>query len=314
MQISDRIGRRMKLSDLHVLMTVVQAGSMNKAATLLHTTQPAVSRSIGELERTVGVRLLDRGPQGISPTNYGHALLQGGTAVFDELRQTLKSIEFLADPTAGEVRIGCNPSLATSLVSAVVNRLSQRYPRIIFHIITAHLEMLYRELSERNVDFLFARRFGPGADERMDYEFLFDDTYFVAAGAQNPWARRRKIDLAELVNEPWVLPPPEGGSGLIAMEAFRASGLNDPRTTVVTMPVEMRISLLATGRFLSFFPHSVLSFPIMRKELKALSVKQTFARLPVEIVTLKNRTLSPLAQLFIEHARELAKPLIKKNW
>ena len=60
MQLSDRIGRRLKLHDLHVLMAVVQAGSMNKAAALLHTTQPAVSRSVAELERTMGVRLLDR--------------------------------------------------------------------------------------------------------------------------------------------------------------------------------------------------------------------------------------------------------------
>src|SRR3979490_42003 len=67
MQLSDRIGRRMKLHDLHVLMAVVQAGSMNKAAALLNTGQSTISRSIAELERTVGVRLLDRSPQGVEP-------------------------------------------------------------------------------------------------------------------------------------------------------------------------------------------------------------------------------------------------------
>src|ERR1700675_4996959 len=111
MQVSDRIGRRMKLHDLHVLMAVVQAGSMNKAAAALHTTQPAISRSIGELERTVGVRLLDRNPRGVAPTEYGRALLDGGAAMFDDLRQAVKTIEFLADPTAGEVRIGATAPL-----------------------------------------------------------------------------------------------------------------------------------------------------------------------------------------------------------
>ncbi len=105
MQISDRIGHRMRLHDLHVLMAVVQAGSMNKAAALLNTTQPAVSKSIAELERTVGVRLLDRHRQGVEPTKCGRALLDCGVTVFDDLRQGLKTIEFLADPTAGEVRI-----------------------------------------------------------------------------------------------------------------------------------------------------------------------------------------------------------------
>src|SRR5215510_7792543 len=134
MQLSDRIGRHMKLHDLHVLMAVVQAGSMNKAAGLLNTTQPAVSKSIAELERTVGVRLLDRNAQGVEPTACGRALLDGGTAVFDDLRQAVKNIEFLSDPTAGEVRIGSSTFLAATFVSTIIKRLSQRYPRIVFHL------------------------------------------------------------------------------------------------------------------------------------------------------------------------------------
>src|SRR6185295_16059248 len=127
MQLSDRARLRLKLHDLHVLMTVVQAGSMSKAATFLNTTQPAVSRSIAVLERTIGVRLLERNSQGVESTAYGRALLNGGVAAFDDLRQAVKNIEFLADPTAGEVRIGCTPILAASFVSAVVDRLSRRY-------------------------------------------------------------------------------------------------------------------------------------------------------------------------------------------
>src|SRR5262244_2345405 len=166
MQLSDRIGRRMKLQDLHVLMTVVQAGSMGKAAECLNTSQPNISRSIAELEHALGVRLLDRHPQGIEPTEYGRALLDCGVAVFDDLRQGVKNIEFLADPTAGEVRIGCNPYLATSFVSAIVDRLSRRYPRIVFHVAATLAEGLHRELIERNVDLLVTRRLGTPADER----------------------------------------------------------------------------------------------------------------------------------------------------
>ena len=92
---------------------------MSKAAALLNTTQSAISRSIADLEQTIGVRLLDRGPQGVEPTQYGRALLKHGVVAFDELKQGVKNIEFLADPAAGEVRIGCNPFLAASFVSAV---------------------------------------------------------------------------------------------------------------------------------------------------------------------------------------------------
>jgi len=313
MRMSDRIGRRMKLHDLHVLMAVVQAGSMNKAATLLNTGQSAISRSIAELEQTVGVRLVDRNPQGVEPTQYGRALLDGGAAAFDDLRRAVKTIEFLADPTAGEVRIGSSALLAASFVSALVDRLSQRYPGIVFHLVTGHVEALHRELTGRNVDLLIVRRFGPIADERLDFEFLFDDSFVVAAGAQNPWVRRRKIELSDLVNESWVLPPPGSVIASVVMEAFRAKGLDYPRTTVVTESSEVRTSLLATGRYVAIFPASALRFPTRRSEIKVLPVKLPMARLPNGIVTLKNRALGPVVQLFIDCAREIAKPLAKRK-
>lgn len=301
----------MKLQDLHVLMTVVQAGSMGKAAQRLNTTQPNISRSIAELEHALGVRLLDRHRQGIEPTKYGRVLLDCGVAVFDDLRQGVKNIAFLADPTAGEVRIGSSALLAASFVSALVDRLSGHYPRMVFHLVTGHVETLHRELSERSVDLVIARRFGPIADEQLDFEFLFDDSFVVAAGAQSSWVRRRKIRLAELVNESWVLPPQGSVITSVVTEAFRASGLDYPRATVVTESSEVRTSLLATGRFVTIFPASALRFPTRRSEIKVLPVELPMARRPNGIVTLKNRTLSPVAQLFIDCAREVAKPLAK---
>src|SRR3954454_18927241 len=119
MQLSDRIGRRIKLQDVHVLMAVVQAGSMSKAARNLNASQPNISKAIADLERALGVRLLDRHRRGIEPTDYGRALLASGAVVFDELRQTVKQIEFLADPAAGEIRIGANPALAAGFASVV---------------------------------------------------------------------------------------------------------------------------------------------------------------------------------------------------
>jgi DNA-binding transcriptional LysR family regulator len=313
MQLSDRIGRRMKLQDLHVLVTVMEAGSMGKAAQRLNISQPAISRSIAELEHALGVRLLDRHPQGIEPTEYGRALLNCGVTVFDDLRQGVKHIEFLSDPAAGEIRIGCTPILGASLVPAVIDGLLQLYPRIVFHLKSANVETLHRDLHERNVDLLISGRFGPMTDERLSFEVLYDDSYVVATGAQSFWARRRKIALAELVNESWALPPSESGIGAVATEAFRASGLDYPRTSVVTHSAHARLNLLASGRFLTIFSASALKFSVSRSEIKALPIELPVAPVPNGIITLKNRTLSPVAQLFIEHAREVAKPLAKKK-
>src|SRR5277367_5347083 len=107
-----RIGRRFKLRDLHILFTVVNWGSMAKGAAHLGMSQPAVSEAIASLEVALRVRLFDRSPRGVEPTIYARALLKRGHVVFDELKQGMRDIEFLADPTAGEVWIGCPESLA----------------------------------------------------------------------------------------------------------------------------------------------------------------------------------------------------------
>jgi len=310
MQLSDRIGRRMKLQDLHILMTVMQSGSMRKAAQSLNITQPAISRSISELEHALGVRLLERHRQGVEATEFGRALLDCGVAVFDELRQGVKTIEFLADPTAGEMRIGNTLSSAAGFIAAVIDRLSRRHPRIVFHVLPAGPDIVHRELNARSVDLAIARRGGLFKDEQFSFETLYDDSFVVLAGVKNPWARRRRIELAELVKEPWALPAPESAVTEAAMEAFLASGLDCPHATLVTNSPEQRIRQAATGRFLTI---AASPFRTRYPELKVLPVELPMARMPVGIVTVKNRRLSPVAKLFIQHAHEVAKLLTKRK-
>src|SRR5690349_10578847 len=160
MRWNDRIGRRIKLSDLHVLLAVAQSGSMAKAARELAISNPVVSRSISELEHSLGVRLLERNPHGVQLTAFGRAMLGRSHAAFDELRQGVKDIEFLADPTAGEVRIGSTGPLAASFVAAIIDRLSRRYPRMVFHIVSDDANSLIRDLDERKLDLLILRKIG----------------------------------------------------------------------------------------------------------------------------------------------------------
>ena len=143
---ADRIGRRLKLRALHILLAVVQCGSMAKAARQLSVSNPVVSKAVSDLEHALDVRLLDRRAQGVEPTIYGRALLDHGLAVFDELRQAVKHLEFLADPTAGEARIGSSIAIASGLITTVVDRLSRKHPRIVFHLLAAESGMTYRAL------------------------------------------------------------------------------------------------------------------------------------------------------------------------
>jgi DNA-binding transcriptional LysR family regulator len=299
----------MKLNDLHVLMTVVQVGSMRKAAAILNTTQPTISRLISELEHTVGATLLERYRNGIEPTESGRALLDGGTAIFDELRHTVTRIEALADPYLGEVRIGCGFHIASSLVTAIADQLASRYPRITFQLVCAETTAgMYRDLRDRKVDLVIARPWNEG-DEQFDFQTLLHDKYLVVAGSEHPWARRRKIETAELAHASWVLPPKDSPPGAIVAQAFAACGLDYPRVTLTAVLPEARIGMLATGRYLTVFPTSVLVFPTRRPALKILPVALPLPTVPIGIVTLRRRSLHPTAKLFMDHARDVAKSL-----
>jgi DNA-binding transcriptional LysR family regulator len=151
---------------------------------------------------------------------------------------------------------------------------------------------------------------GPVSEEFL-VETLFSDSLVVVAGLQSPWTRRRKIALADLMNESWTLLQPGGPAGALIVEVFRASGLGLPRASVITASLNLRNRLLATGRFLTMQAGYTLAAPSKYPLIKALPVKMPNVRRPVAILTLKQRTLSPLAELFIKTARDVAKRLAK---
>jgi len=283
----ERIGRRLKLRDVHILLAVVEWGSMAKAAERLSISQPVISKTIADLEHTLGVRLLDRNRLGAEPTPYGRALLRRGLAAFDELRQGVKEIESLTDPTAGEVRIGATEAMAAGLLPVVVDRLYRRHPRLTVNITQAPTgASLYHGLRERTVDLIVGRLLSPRPEKDLNTEILFDDPQRVVAGKQSPWAVRRKIGLAELIDEPWVLPRPGTPARELFDNAFRASGLDVPHRVAACNSMQMYNALLATGNFLTMLPHSVLHFGGKQFSLKILPVKLMSQSGPVGVVIL----------------------------
>src|SRR5438132_3265275 len=157
MQWTDRVGRRVKLRDLHVLLAVANSRSISRAAERLAISHPVVSRTISDLERALGVRLFDRSSQGVEPTMYGRAFLDCGVAVFDDLRRGVQQIEFLSDPTAGEVRIGGSEHLMAGFVPAIIDRVASQYSRMVFHTMQGDGHTLCAALRERKVDLIVSR-------------------------------------------------------------------------------------------------------------------------------------------------------------
>lgn len=309
MQWTERIGRRLKLRDLHILLSVVQRGSMAKAAAELAISQPAVSKAIADMEHAVGLRLLDRSRNGIEPTPYGRVLVERGLVIFDELKHGVEELEFLADPTAGKLRIGSTEGIAAGMLPAIIERFSREYPRVHLDVAQAVISTLhYRELRERSIDLLIGRIPSDFAEPDLQAEFVYDDQIVVVVSRRSKWGRAKSLKLADLRDELWVLPPVDTLAGSLVAEVFRSSGVDMPRAPITTLSIHLYCQLAArSGRFVSVLPISVLRFGGYNRVLKQLPIKLPTQPRPVGIVTLKNRTLSPIAKVFVECAHRTLK-------
>ena len=314
MQYTDPSRSRIKLRDLHILLAVARRGSMAKAAAELAISQPAVSRAMADLEHELGLRLLDRSRNGIEPTPYGRALVKRGLAVFDELSQGLQELEFLADPTTGHLSIGSAEGVAAGLLPAVISRFARRHPRIRLNVTQTVLGTThYSELRERRIDLLLGWIPAPFAEDDLVAEPVLSDPRVVVVGRQSKWGRSAHLSLVDLADEAWILPPPDTFPGATTANLFRESGLGVPAASLTTLSIHLCCRLAATGNYVTFLPSSIVQFSGGDLGLKVLPVKLPRAPvLSVAVVTLKNRTLSPIAEKFIECIREVSKSMTLK--
>src|SRR5262249_10027013 len=172
---------------------------------------------------------------------------------------------------------------------------------------------LYDALRERRIELGFTRLYGAVPEDDLHQEALFEDRLVVVAGVHSPWTRRRKITLAELLHEPWTWPSVGTNFNALIAEAFRRSGLEPPRATVYVEDVNARIMLAAIGSVLAVVTAVNLKFSARDALIKELPVVLPISHRLIGVITLKNRTLSPLAQLFIEHSREVSEALAKRR-
>ena len=302
-----RVSRRLRFRDLQVFLAVIECRSMGKAAAQLGTTQPAVSELISGLETTIGARLFDRNAQGVEPTLYGQALSKRAIAAFDEMKQGLRDLEYLASPTTGEIRIGCPDSVASTILPMMIAGFCREFPEISLRfdqVPSPTLEV--PALHARKLDMVISWLSVPKDqyDDNLSVEILYDDQVAIAAGRNSHWARRRKISLSDIVDGPWVGAPPETLVRIVLDNAFRAADLPVPKWEVTTFSVPLREHLSTLGGFLTAIPESLLH---RLPNLKRLPVVLPSHDYPIAVVSVKNRTLSPVAELFLDRLRRFMK-------
>jgi len=306
MKWDDRIGRRLRLKDLHTLQTVAEVGSMAKASERLALSQPAISKAISDMEHTLGAPLLDRSSRGVELTECGRLLVERARVIFDEIRQGVSDIEHLSDPTRGIVRIGTTEPV-TGVVSEIISRLARKYPGLSYDVMVSDLDTLVSELRERTRDVVVTRWATPPVADDLAVQVLFKSPLAVMAAQRHPLLLRKKLSLGDLMEERWTLSPSESFLGRVVVDLFRRRKLPIPPTVVTTISIHMRLNLLAGGGFLSVLPSQMLRYPSNRGWLRALDVDLRDSVQPIASLTLKGRRAGGAVKLFEQASLEVCK-------
>jgi DNA-binding transcriptional LysR family regulator len=308
MPLDDQIGRRLRLKDLHTLQVVAEAGSMAKASRLLALSQPAISKAIADMEQMLGTALLDRSAHGVELTESGRALTARGRVIFDEVREGVKDIQHLSDPSRGEIRVGTTEPI-TSFLAEVISRMSRPYPRISFQVAVSDTTSLVRDLRRRDLDIVLTRWTERVFADDLAAEVLLDAPLAVLADRRHPLVKRKKLSLADTMEEAWTLSPPDSFLGQIVIEVFRRRKLGLPPTVVTTLSIHMRLNLLASGRFLTMLPERMVRDRANSSWLSALDIDLPDSSGPVAWISMKKRSTSGALKLFRGMCRDVSQPM-----
>ncbi|MDB5805840.1 MAG: LysR family transcriptional regulator [Betaproteobacteria bacterium] len=311
--LAQKIGSRLRLRDLEVFFAVVECGSMAKAAAQLGITQPSVSEVIAGLEHAVHARLFDRSVRGVQLTPYGEALLRRGRAAMDELRHGVRELEHLADPSAGEVRIGCAEVIAPGLLPAIIEVFSAQYPGVALKI--AHITANPPDLGllrERELDLILAPQPMQQLEHDFAFELLMSDRIHLVVGPGSRWAGKRKVGLADLLGDPWILAPVETPATRCVTAAYQALGLDAPVARIEAYSFHIRNQLLAIGPYVSVMTTTVLRRSASHFGLTALPILLPDNQFPIGAITVQRRVPAAIVETFLHCARQVAKKIEAK--
>jgi DNA-binding transcriptional LysR family regulator len=303
-----RVGRRLRLKDLHTLQVVAEAGSMAKASQRLALSQPAISKAISDMEHTLGAPMLDRSARGVELTAYGRVLVERSRTIFDEMQQGIREIEHLADPTQGQARIGTIEPVS-AVLSEIVSRMARTHPKITYNIVVGDTDTLIGKLRDRTLDVVFTRWNALTQADDLAAETLYKSTLVVVADKNHRALNRRHLVLADLMHEQWALSPADTFLGRIVADLFERKQLPLPSSVVTTTSILMRLNLMANGPFLSVLPTTMLRHPSYKAWLRQVKVDLGDPTGPIAAITIKNRRMAGAMKLFLQTSRAVCKQL-----
>ncbi|MGN0858432.1 MAG: LysR family transcriptional regulator, partial [Stenotrophomonas sp.] len=277
----------MDLRQLRYFLAVVENGSFTRAAAATGRTQQALSKGINALEQQLGERLFERGTRQIVLTDAGRLLMDHARTADDAVRRFEDRLAEMQTGSEGQVRIGTGPSTAGSLVAPAVLALRRHWPKIGVHVAGGIAPELQPALLARELDVVVTlHTAGEDApDPRIHSEVLMHDAYRVLASARHPLARTRALQLASLLDQPWIFGRRLGEVEHAFRQHFLDAGLQPPANTMDTGSPEFLRALVREGGYLTLLPSRIAQAELLSGHWVALDVPGMAWQRPVMAYT-----------------------------
>ena len=291
---------------LQLFLAAVRHGSLTEAAAELEISQPALSKSLKALEKSLGVRLLERGRFGVAPTPYGEALVAHGSTIEAELRNAEAEIEALKGATRGHVMVGCGPTEANRLLPQALLSLMQSHPELKVTVLYGLNESLMPWVTNGEVDFALSSVPVRPTSAELTHDLLFSETGVVVARSGHPLARRTGVAPADLLGARWILPRRRELERLAFDDMFRSHDLEPPDAVVETTSTVLMKAVVMQSDVLSFIPRELIWWEEKAGQLLPLKVDGAQWVRSVGITRRRRGSLSPAGRLLVEALKATA--------
>lgn len=294
---------------LRVLREVAARGSFSAAAEALSFTQSAVSQQVAALERETGTKLVERGPRGIRLTQAGRALVDHADAILARLDDAEEELAAIAGLRGGRLRIASFQSAGATLVPRALGEFHRRFPDIQISLTQCEMGEAREALASGEVDLAIIMDFAemPVLAPELELTHLLDDPYDAVLPADHPLAGRRSIELHELADDRWIVPPPMPPPAVSCREgivaACRRHGF-EPRLEIDSDENQQLQAFVAAGLGIAVEPRLALASP--RRDVAIVSIDAAPVR-RVWAATLREGYRSPATEAMVEIIREAAK-------
>lgn len=292
----------MNLRQLEYFLAVAKWLSITRAAADLAVAQPTLTKSIHALEEELGVQLFDRLPRGVQLTAFGHSLLRHAETVNVQVQDALNEIEWMRGGTVGTVSIGAGPAWLRRHLPVCLARTMKCNPAMRVRIVGGYDDALLRALRRGELDFVVAELPSPEVSQDLSIERLTADELGTCCRSGHPLAGKGKLELAQLLDFPWILPPRSTRASQRVRALFIAASLPPPEGVLETESMAFMIQMLLYSDSLSFSVSTTLELR-EANGLTMLEVSKPSAVREAGIISRKDGWVSPAAMAIISELR-----------